>query len=505
MKMKKIVYIMILFAGVVITSSCSKDFLETKPTDAYPDYNILADEVGLTGAINGMHKNMYRQYDSQGQSGVGSINILNEALGEDVVWPNRGNGWFEGSYRWNDHRNKTADMANYPYRFFYQLISNANMILANLDDASGDPAALEKIKGQALIYRAYCYFNLVQLYGKRYSSTSATDLGVPLLLEPTYEPQPRVTVAEVYAQVEKDLNAAITLLTGWTRPNKSHLDVSVAEGIYAQVALTKGEWASAKSHAIAARTASAAKGGVLAGAEELASGYKDYTAKEWMWGSHVIDDQTLYFYAFSAYMSMNFNSTNIRQAPKLINSALFDMIPATDLRKNFWEPNPTKANFPLPGDTAEANTAFARFPYMNRKFKVDDPGSSVADVIIMRLAEMYLIQAEAEARLGETANAQNTLFDLVKTRDAGYTKSTNTGQALIDEILIQRRIELWGEGRRFLDLKRLNLPLDRTIVPNISASVYVVMSVPAGDDKWQYLFSKTEEDTNPFIKDNPNP
>lgn len=50
-----------------------------------------------------------------------------------------------------------------------------------------------------------------------------------------------------------------------------------------------------------------------------------------------------------------------------------------------------------------------------------------------------------------------------KNRDASYTLSTNTGQALIDEIMVQRRVELWGEGFRFLDLKRLNLPLDRTV------------------------------------------
>ena len=499
MKMKKIIYLILLFSGVVITSSCSSDFLETKPTDAYSETDILNNAVGLTGAINGMHKNMYRQYDNQGESGVGSINIMIEALAEDVVWPNRGNGWFEGTYRWNDHRNKTSNMAYYPYRFFYQLISNSNMILSYIDDASGDPAVLNMVKGQALVYRAYSYFYLVQLYGKRYSASSSTDPGVPILLEPEYSPQPRQTVAAAYAQIEQDLTNAITLLSSWNRPNKSHLDLSVAQAIYAWVALTKGEWAAAKTHAVAARTAFTARGGRLMTAAEYLDGFNDYSNAEWMWGSHIIDDQTLYFYAFSAYMSWNFNSTNIRQAPKCISSSLYDMISTTDLRKGLWEPSPTAANFPLP------SSSYTRAPYMNRKYSVLNAGSSVADVVIMRLAEMYLIIAEAEARLGETSNAQQTLFDLVKTRDAGYVKSVNTGQALIDEILVQRRIELWGEGRRFLDLKRLNLPLDRTVVTNINPTVYVKMSEAAGTDNWQYHFPRSEETANIFVRENPNP
>ena len=59
---------------------------------------------------------------------------------------------------------------------------------------------------------------------------------------------------------------------------------------------------------------------------------------------------------------------------------------------------------------------------------------------------MYLIEAEARARQSNSTAAQDALFTLVKNRDAGYVKSTKTGQALLDEISFNRRIELWGEG-----------------------------------------------------------
>ena len=106
--------------------------------------------------------------------------------------------------------------------------------------------------------------------------------------------------------------------------------------------------------------------------------------------------------------------------------------------------------------------SYKKYAYMNTKFAVADYTSSVGDVPYMRAGEMYLIEAEGYARAGEAAKAQDALYTLAVNRDPSYVKSTKTGQGLIDEIMIQRRVELWGEGFRFLDLKRLNLPLDRT-------------------------------------------
>jgi starch-binding outer membrane protein, SusD/RagB family len=118
---------------------------------------------------------------------------------------------------------------------------------------------------------------------------------------------------------------------------------------------------------------------------------------------------------------------------------------------------------------------------------------------------MYLTLAEAYAKTpGKEADAKDALFTLANKRDASYVLSSNTGQALIDEILFQRRIELWGEGFRFFDLKRLNQSLDRTVVPNFpSVSVGGVMQVPAGDPRWQFAIPITEIQANPQSSPNP--
>jgi hypothetical protein len=159
-----------------------------------------------------------------------------------------------------------------------------------------------------------------------------------------------------------------------------------------------------------------------------------------------------------------------------------------------WEPAPTATNFPLPLAT------YIREPFMSRKFKTRAL-PTIGDVPYMRLAEMHLILAEALARTpGREADARAALFVLAKNRDGSYTLSTNSGQALINEILIQRRVEFWAEGFRFFDMKRLDQPLDRTAVPNyVSASVGGVMQIgaPSTDTRWQFAIPLTELQANP--------
>ncbi|MBC7571607.1 MAG: RagB/SusD family nutrient uptake outer membrane protein, partial [Spirosoma sp.] len=83
-----------------------------------------------------------------------------------------------------------------------------------------------------------------------------------------------------------------------------------------------------------------------------------------------------------------------------------------------------------------------------------------------------------------------------------YKLSTSTGTKLIDEILFYRRIELWGEGHRFLDLKRLNLPLNRNGA-NHNPAAAVLFDVPAGDKQWEFLIPRREMNANKAIVQNP--
>jgi hypothetical protein len=201
-------------------------------------------------------------------------------------------------------------------------------------------------------------------------------------------------------------------------------------------------------------------------------------------------------------MSRNFSSTNIRGNPKAINSALYKLIPATDVRSTIFDPTGQHANLP-PGYSLLST--HVKKPYTSQKFLATSSSDSRGDMVHMRASEMYLTEAEAKARLGQDQAAADVLFAMVSVRDPKYVKSTKTGQALIDEILCHRRIELWGEGFRFLDLKRLNLPLDRNGANHQETLTGGIMTVPAGDIKWEWLIPQSEIDANPAMKGQQNP
>ena len=149
---------------------------------------------------------------------------------------------------------------------------------------------------------------------------------------------------------------------------------------------------------------------------------------------------------------------------------------------------------------------------------------------------MMLIMAEGYAHAGESSLAAQALYPLAHHRDPAYTLSTKTGDELIDEILFQRRVELWGEGFRYFDLKRLNMPLDRGPAPrsecftnglieywnkdgmpketdpeasnyNMYGDGTVVGEAnryrEAGHKDWQWAIPQTETQLNPLCEPNP--
>jgi hypothetical protein len=475
-------------------NSCKEDFLETAPTGSVDAASAYTTTKSAAAAINGIYRAMiFRYQGSQGHSGYPALMIINDVMGEDLVFPNASNGWHFNEQRWLSHRSDVGTMAIFPYELFYRLIGNANVAIASIDNAAGLPAERNQVKGEALAIRGFSYFNLVQYYGKRYEATAKPNsaLGVPLVLTPTTEGLPRNTVEEVYAQVNKDLEDAAALLTT-ARSAKSHFNKNVVRGMQARVALAQQDWAKAATFATEAR-----QGFTLMSIAQYQEGFADISNPEWMWGFDHLEDQSEFFGGYHSYISSNYNSSVNRQTPKTINKLLYDAIPATDVRSKMWVKAPTASNSIVPPGGVRA-------PYIVQKFRL--PGtpstSTMGDVPYMRAGEMFLIEAEAKARSGDNAGAAKALFDMVSKRDPSYVLSTKTGAELIDEIMFHRRIELWGEGHRWLDLKRLNQPLNRNGIGHIAA-VAILYDVPAGDPRWEFLIPRRELDSNKSAVQNP--
>src|SRR5690606_27391864 len=305
---------------------------------------------------------------------------------------------------------------------------------------------------------------------------------------------PRSTVEEVYAQIIQDLTDAIAAFGSASQPpggpqHKSHLKLASALAIRAKVALVMQDYVTAANFAKQVIDLGQFS---LMRREEYQEGFNDLSNTEWIWGAYVQDDQGDTFGSYFGQISWDGNTTYVRGTPKRINSALYDALSPTDVRKTLWEPEPNAINFPLPLST------YSRSPYMSRKFSIRAL-PTIGDVPYIRLAEMYLIMAESYARTpGKETDAQQILHTYVTSRDPDYVISTNTGQDLIDEIMFHRRIEFWAEGLRWFDLKRLNLPLNRSVVPNyVPASAGGLLEVPAGSNLWQFVIPIGEIQANP--------
>lgn len=495
--MKQIKYSVLAVAivGSAVFTACDSDYLNTAPNDKAPEESVTHTVDNLYSALNGTHRAMYIQYGTQAsQAGESSMNITRDMLGADLVNTATANGWFINDARWISHRNEKSDMLRYSFNYYYKLVLNANLILENIDKAVGDDKVLrEGIKGEALCFRAFSHFQLVQLFGKRYvEGDDNTQLGVPYRVTSPIETLPRNTVEDVYTKVNQDLDDAIGLLKNYKANNVNHFSLKVAYGLKARIALVQGNWTDAVTYADLAISTALATGNALQSGDELLSGFsaaKDN--KEWMWASLMKDDQTIFFFSFFSFMSWNYNSTNIRSNPKCILDRLYARIPATDVRAGWWDPTGT-----LSGPT----TSFLKAKYQNRKFAVQSLSSSVGDILYMRLAEMYLIKAEAQARGNDESGARTTLTTFAVTRNPSFS-TTATGNALLDEIMTQRRIELWGEGFGFTDLKRLDLPLNR-LNSNHQESISRLMELPTGNLMWQFLIPQREIESNPAMVQN---
>ena len=527
-----------IFAAAAVTimslslSGCNDDFLETKSTQNVDQEQMFETTAGGMMAVNGLHKLMYTPSLSStyAQGGYQTWMIWMEMMGEDLVYT-RSNAQFQSHAKWTLHRNTTSSHLSYHYQLFYRFVSNANMILENIDNAQGLPEEKENIKGQALAYRAFAYFNLVQAWGGRYvPGQTNMQPGVVLRLESSTDNMPRASVEEVYDRINKDLDEAIEHLGNVTtikKANKSHIDIHVARGLKARVLLAQGKW---KDAAAMAQKVIDGSGARLQDDTYVTTVNRmsDQSNTEWIWGKFGQEDQAGTLKDFHSFMS-NKNASYNKNTPRAIYNLLYNRISDTDIRKTLWFPeaqNPKSQPRPVIPTGGQIRN------YMANKFLLADENMKCGDVPWMRLPEMMLTVAEGYARAGMYAEAAQALYPLAHHRDPEYTLSTNTGDDLIDEIMFQRRIELWGEGFRFTDLKRLAMPLDRGPKPfaeaydctwNSSTKMPTVID-PEGSNfnmydahtmgeecryrepdhkEWQFVFPKREVDVNTLCEQNP--
>lgn len=464
--MKKFIYILSL-AGLLGFSSCT-DELNTEPTDRVSGSTIFADVTSAEAAINGIYRLMYVAgwSSSWGTENCGqtAIQLLADLMAEDHLMYSQGNGWFYEDYRLNVHGDY-SNKAGRPYsiwNYYYTLISNINYVIASEETMGGDPEQKDNIIGQAYAMRAYAYFYLIQLYQQTYAGHEDAP-GVPVYTEPTQAGSignPRGTVKATYKQINSDIDRAIELLKGKTQAHISHVDYYVANGIKARICLVQHDYASAATAAAEALK----KPNLSLVTIDALGGNNSVKTADVMWGCEITADQTSGFASFFSHMDADAPGMYAGKAQQCISSGLYNLIPDTDGRKTLW----------FRGPLAEDGSG-SMVSYCQLKFKMADYTTRTGDYLLMRAEEMVLIKAEAECHQQQYSQARATIAQLGNLRDSNFatrlaaradanTYNTNTNaplQTLMDEILFQRRVELWGEAGRIFDLQRLALGYSR--------------------------------------------
>lgn len=463
MNMKKLIYILSII-GLVGFQACSDD-LETQPSNKVSGPTIFASATSAETAINGIYRLMYVSGWSTNWAaenfGQTSINLIGDLMGEDMVMYAQGSGWFYEDYRFNVHGDYTnkSGRSYAIWNYYYTLISNANYVIASQETMSGDPSAIEKVVGQAYAIRAYAYFYLIQLYQQTYEGHQ-TAPGVPVYTEPTAAGSagnPRGTVEETYKQINSDIDQAIQLLKGKEQTHASHIDYYVAQGLKARINLVQHKYADAATAAAEALT----KPKLQLATVDALGGNNSIATVDVMWGDEIIADQSTQYNSFFSHMDADAPKMYGARAQKCISSWLYDQIPSTDTRLAWFRG-------PLASEGSGSNVSYCQV-----KFLMADYQTRTGDLILMRAEEMVLIKAEAECHLNQFDKARATITQLGKLRNPKYDISKRTDSSaynentiapvttLMDEILLQRRIELWGEAGRIFDLQRLGLGFNR--------------------------------------------
>ena len=496
--------------GNTITSDQKDEIAELDPTKVeaginaiFSQFNQYMPNMGALGA------------ERHNDIGYPTIMLATDANGLDVVSDNNGYNWTGFDISFED-RIYTSNECQMIWNNLYGIIYAANNVVASIPEEADMLASNKRFLGQAKSARAFGYFLLAQLYQFNYA-THKTAPCVPLITDQNSEDAalngaPRATVEEVYTQVLTDLNSAIELLSsseadGESRVDRRYIDSSVAYGLRARVNLTMQNWKEAAADAAKAIEVSDATPASIAQVSKPT--FWSMNESNWMWGIMVVETDRVVTYGIvnwpSHMGSLNYGYANYSQGMQ-INKALYATISDTDVRKGWWLNEKGESKNLTTKDQKDWMAKYYK-PLTQVKFGPDNDvvgqSTNANDIPLMRIEEMYLIKAEAEAMSGNAAAGKATLEDFVKTyRDPEYSCKAASSADIQEEVYRQRRIELWGEGLSWYDIMRLNKPVDRRGAgyPNATS----VFNIPAGSDLLLWRIPENEIQANKALNEESN-
>lgn len=453
--------------------SCGDDFLnDPQPTDAVTSSVIFGSRDGADAFVSGIMRRFRGQFTSTDAAGVNSIYFARTVKGNDII---QRATWFSFDYE-NDNREPTYRRTGFTWNYSYYMINQANNLINGAEESTGlSDLDKKEIIGQGKAIRAFFYFQLAMEFQHTYTFDPSLP-APPIYTELSTEGKPMSTLSEMYTLILDDLTYATQNLSS-SRLAKSYINQNVAYGILARVYQTMGNWSGAET---AARMAYGGGSPASKLNQNYANGFNDISDSEWIWGSAQSLDQSNYYWGAPHAHTDHFV---LSYAATFFNNDFVNLFSSTDIRNTFLN------GYGVPA-TDSRHYISTKFTF---NFDSDHP--------IIRTAEMLLVEAEAKYYNGDPTGAHNILFALQSNRDPLAVKSTNTGQALLDEILVERRKELYAEiGVEWFDAKRYRKGILRTGNQRIKGA----SSLTADDKRFFLKVPQAEIDANESIDDSVN-
>ncbi len=482
---KQVKHILIVSLGMMIFSSCKKELLSPIPQTSVSDATAFDTPARIANQVN----SMYQAFKSGSLFG-GRAQIAGDIIGEDFL--NELTNGVTGVDVWT--LNATGTSANFIKNMWSQAYYTINICNLFIDGMNAKGTSVigatlgNNYIGEARLIRAITYLKLLEHYARPFADGNGSKPGLPLRLTGIKESGSsalvRSTVAEVYAQILTDLNFAETNLpanytSAILNTTRAHRNTAIAFKVRTYLAMQN--YASVVTEAtkmVPQSTApfSATSGVANALQANIVNVFRTpYTTSESIFSMPMTStagdnpgtqNQLGYYFAKSTG-----NGEYSLNPSGIYGNAGWT---ATDARRNF-------------------NATVSGKPYLNLKYNGPNPYTDFAP--IMRYSEVLLSLAEGLARTNTGVNAKAlALLNAVRQRsDVTTILAPVTQTDLINAILLERRIEFLGEGRRNFDLMRLlqTIPAKGTISAKASTEAGYIWPISAD-----------EMSLNPLMTDN---
>ncbi len=469
MYLKKI-FILLSFGGLLL-QSCSK--LDTPPSDFIDPSkafrNIEDMDLGVKGAYAPLSSTL-----------IEAVAIVSD----EAMLPTENTVSNTSAHRWL--YNSSSGSVTSAFYEYYVVIDRANRVLEAVPGIPVTPATqsrLNQYQGEMLALRAFCHFELLRAYASSYEPGG---MGIPYMKEHQLGYPPRPTVQANFDDIDTDLRAAKDLVPSGFGDN-THITKTAISAIQARVALYAKKWSDAITYA-----SEVIDSEPLAPKNDFPKIWKDESESEVVWKlGRVIGDSRI----GAAFFRETGEIVLYAPSFKLINTFGTTAQRDDDVRfSSYIQYAPTRP-------AGKSQYLVEKYVGGNTSYR------GLADIKLFRTGEMYLIRAEAElennsGNAGVTAAAKD-LNDLRRARIFNYIdQSFSDKPTLLTAIYNERFKELAFEGHRFFDLKRRNLPVERTTQDAVNTSGAVKLEPTAA----QYCFpiSADEMAINKNMVQNPN-